>query len=246
MAAAVATKDQAYGWFALSVPLYAFIARRRAGRGVLRPALASGVATYAVFSGALFNPTGFVTRVRLLAGTNSQDWRQYEPGAAGVLHNLRDLAAHQAEFFWPWPIVALAWAGVVIAMRPREQRAERGLLLAAAASSLITFTLVVARCEHRFVLPLAIALSGYAGHRRGRAARLLRRARVPASWRLAMAPSCCSRSGAHRPGSDAMGRRRHEVEALLARLPRGARVEVYGLIVYWPHFDLGPAARTIA
>jgi hypothetical protein len=243
MAAAVATKDQAYGWFALSVPLYAWVARGRVGAGALRPALASGAAAYAVLSGAVFNPTGFLTRVRLLSGTNSQDWRQYERGVGGIMHNLRDIAAHQAEFFWPWPVVALAWAGVVLALRARERRAQRALLLAAALSSIATFTLVVARCEHRFVLPLAAALAGYAGIG---AAELLTalRSRVGPRWAaLALAAFALAPVGRYAAlAATQWGDARRDVEALLSRLPHGSKVEVYGPMVYWPRFDLDPSA----
>ena len=241
--AAVATKDQAYGWFALSVPLYAWLARGRVPAGALRPALAAGAAAYAVLSGAIFNPTGFVTRVRLLSGTNSQDWRQYARGAAGVLHNLRDIGAHQAEFFWPWPVVALAWAGVALAFRGREGRAQRALLLAAAVSSILAFTLVVARCEHRFVLPLAAALAGYAGIAAAESLRALRsRVNLPlaalALATFALLPGARYAALAATQWGDA----RRNVEALLARLPRGAKVEVYGPMVYWPRFELDSAA----
>ncbi len=243
MAAAVATKDQAYGWFALSLPLYVWVARQRVAPGALRAAIAGGAAAYAVASGALFNPTGFVTRVGLLAGTNSQDWRQYERGAAGILHNLRDLAAHQAEFFWPWPVVALAWAGVAVALRRREGRGQRALLLACAASSVLTFTLVVARCEHRFVLPLAVALSGYAGIAAAELQRVLRARANLVIAALALAPFVVEPVGRYAAlAATQWGDARHAVEALLARLPRGARVEVYGPIVYWPRFDLGASA----
>ena len=162
----------------------------------------------------------------------------------GILHNLRDLATHQAEFFWPWPVVALAWAGVMIALRGRELRAERALLLAAAASSLVTFTLVVARCEHRFVLPLAVALSGYAGIAAAELLGWLRRRAGAGVAAVAIAPFLLLPIGRYGAlGATQWGDARHDVEAMLARLPRGARVEVYGPIVYWPHFDLGPAAR---
>ena len=120
-AASIATKDQAYATYILAAPFALVIVRAGGSRGdgwardVLR---ASGVfvGAYATASGALFNPTGFVTRLRTLTGPASGDYRAYERTWDGVAANLRDVLAQQSDTFWPWPIVALAWAGVALAL----------------------------------------------------------------------------------------------------------------------------------
>jgi hypothetical protein len=125
-AASIATKDQAYATYLLAVPFALVLALahgRAGGTGTARAWVgdwvrASGVfiATYAAASGALFNPTGFVTRLRTLTGPASGDYRAYERTLAGVMANLRDVLAQQSDTFWPWAIVALAWAGVALAL----------------------------------------------------------------------------------------------------------------------------------
>ena len=79
---------------------------------------------YGLFSGALLNPTGFLHRIERLTTSASQDWRTYVAGFEGVAANLRDIGLSQERFFWPWPMVALAWLGVALSLAPR---AEGGL-----------------------------------------------------------------------------------------------------------------------
>ena len=252
-AAALATKDQAYGVYALTLPVYFVIwpgLVRNAAMATslhwrrLGSALLVGAVSYGLMSGAFVNPTGFVHRVRLLTGENSQDWRRYAHGAAGVWANLSDLARSQSEFFWPWPVLLLAWASAfVLCVRPSGSGLQRKSLqllpMAFALSSLLTFTLVAARCEHRFVLPLGLALAYYAGIAAavlsGRLPRALRYGLV-----LVLLVPAASRSLALHLTQWCDGRR--QVEAWLAHLPRGSSVETYGLGVYLPRFDRSPTA----
>lgn len=245
VAAAVATKDQAYGAFALMLPLY-LVTRMRAG---ILPFTTACVLTYGVLSGALVNPTGLLARVRMLTGSNSADWRQYERGAQGLVENLRDLALAQSEFFWPWPIVALAWAGVLLVVWGKAARDRRAALLplAMGVSSLLAFTLIVARCEHRFALPIGLALACYAGIAAESLRAALRRVAPGAGGALAsvvlialMLP-CVARY--IEVAATQWGDSRREVEHYLAALPEGSRVEIYGLLVYWPRFDFNAPYR---
>lgn len=248
-AASIATKDQAYAAYvlpclALVVVVPQALAQTSGGRvrhfkQLLGGALAA-VAGYAVVSGAIFNPSGFVTRLRTLTGTNSQDWRAYEPGLAGLTQNAIDLVAAQGEFFWPWPVVVLAWLGA--------RHARRGLLhglpLLAGLSSILTFTLVVARCEHRFMLPLGTWLSIYAGLSARDLLRWAGQRRVIAgSVRAGFAVLVLlgAARGAELQLSQ-WGDARRQVEAHLANLTAGSVVETYGLVVYLPRFDLSDDA----
>ncbi|WP_428267219.1 ArnT family glycosyltransferase [Haliangium sp.] len=253
--AAVATKDQAYASFVLVGPLY-LIALPALGRGLAVPArihwrrllaaVGAGALSLGVLGGGLLNPTGFVAHIELLTGPNSQDWRAYAPGLAGVWANLRDLAAAQAEFWWPWPVVALAWLGVVLAWaKPAapgspQTRAWRMLPLVAGVSSVLAFTLVVARTEHRFVLPLGFWLAYYGGV----AVDVMLdwdRLRTPVRIALVGLLAWSAGRALAVPITQWCDARR-EVSRMLAALPPGSTVETYGLLTYLPHFDVSPQA----
>ena len=263
-AASVATKDQAYAAYVLVCPLYllilprlrpdAFAAGAQHWRRVLEAA-GVGALAFGVLGGGLLNPTGFVTRLALLTGPNAQGSRAYPGTLTGVLDNVRDIALHQARFWWPWPLVILAWLGVawvVVGPSGTELRARMWRLLpfAAGVSSLCCFTLVVGRAEERFVLPLGLALSYYGGlacSELGMATLELAPAKLARAAALVPGIGLCTllALGGARSGQlllTQFGDSRREVEAWLARLPVGAVVETYGLLVYLPRFDAGPHA----
>jgi hypothetical protein len=253
VAAALATKDQAYGVYALTLPVYCVllpalarrlpIAKALHWRRLGSAALVGGV-SYGLMSGAFLNPTGFVYRLHLLTGANSQDWRRYERSAAGVWANLNDVLRSQAEFFWSWPVVLLAWACVIVscvapAAAGLRARSLRLLPLACALSSLSTFTLVAARCEHRFVLPLGLALAYYAGIAAAALCVNLPHVLRYGLMLVLLLPAASRSLALHiTQWSDA----RRQVETWLARLPEGSRVETYGLGVYLPRFDRSAGA----
>ena len=260
VAAALATKDQAYAPFALTAPLYLLVwplvgpspfAAGRQHWQLLARAVALGLLFYAVLSGAVFNPTGFVARLELLTGTNSQDWRQYPRTLHGVLANVRDLVRWQDEFFWPIPVVIAAWLGALGApyhaarLAPKASATLRRLNgrfswlpLALGLSSVLTFTLVVARAEHRFMLVMGYWLSGYAGVFVGA---LLELGRSRGARHLALAFSGALLGlGVTQNVELALTQLfdpRRDVERFLAALPPGTRVETYGLGVYLPRFS---------
>ncbi|HVZ31977.1 MAG TPA: glycosyltransferase family 39 protein, partial [Polyangiaceae bacterium] len=254
IAASVATKDQAYAGYVLATPVYLVLLPAfrpgffAAGRGHFRALLstcASALLSYAVLSGAVFNPTGLWTRVALLTGPNSQKWREYARTSAGVLLNVEDLWRAQSAFFWHWSLVALAWAGVVLALfapATARERWLRALPFAFAVSSVLMFVIPVARCEHRFVLPLGVWLCIYGGA----SIAWLARCRVQIVGRsfllaaglgwLASLWQCVEL------GLTQLGDARHGVRAALARLPAGSVVETYGPPVYQPQFDFSAAS----
>ncbi|MFI5309060.1 MAG: glycosyltransferase family 39 protein [Polyangiales bacterium] len=248
VAASVATKDQAYAAYVLTLPLYLFVlpwlssARAAAGSrhlGLLVRSGASFLASYAVMTGAIVNPAGFVTRVRMLLGPNSEDWRTYAHGATGLWLNLRDLWAAQTVFFWNAGVVAACWLGVALAalrmVGPGAGSRVPALLpMTAGLSSVVAFTLPVARCEHRFMLPLSVWLCVYGG------------AAIAWCWRsswtrvlaaLACAALVLSFWQCVCLALSQWGDGRREVERYLAGLPPGSTVEVYGSNVFFPRFD---------
>jgi len=254
-ALAVATKDQSYATFVFILPLVSLgFARGREARGgpwslALARAGALAALVYAAASGALLNPTGFVTRLRTLGGPASGDYRSYTRDFAGVLANLRDLAGSGARLWWPWPVVAVAWMGVALAIAramvrrdgPEPRRPSIGLLgpLAAGAGCLAAFTLLVGRAEHRFVLPLGFWLSAYVGV-------ALEAAGVQAAEHSPRCRAAVAGAGVLLLASSVVapvelcatqwtdGRRAVE-RWLEARTPR-TTVETYGPLVYQPRF----------
>jgi hypothetical protein len=255
-ALAVATKDQAYASFVLVLPGYLlfvpWLERARFSAGYARTlgrAFGTGALAYALASGALFNPRGFLRRLDDLRGPSSQAWRAYSKDGSGLVANVHDAWHAAAHDFWPVPVLALALVGVVVALASRpgagvlERRAPRALPIVAGVSSFVFFTLAVARSEHRFLLPLGFVLSAYGGV----AAEALLRA--------------TTRFGAERGGRalltgalgwaaltsfavhlTQLGDARREVARFLAEKPTGSRVETYGLLVYQPHFDVSRGA----
>ncbi len=259
-AASLATKDQAYASYLLPAALCVLLPLTRPGLAAAGPAHLRhiGAATltffvvYGVSSPALLNPTGFLHRLRLLRGTNSQDWRSYEPTLEGAAHNALDLVRRLPELTWPWPVLALMGLGLVLspplAAKNARTRLLRWLLPSAALSSLLSFTLFVGRGEARFVLPAALfsCVSGAAALellRRG-----LERVRVAPSLRkaawlgLVAMVALCGGLRVVALSFTQWGDARRELESRLGQTPRGTRVETYGKLVYQPRFDVSPGA----
>jgi 4-amino-4-deoxy-L-arabinose transferase-like glycosyltransferase len=253
VAASVATKDQAYAAYLLSLPVYLLLlpllAPGRAAAGTRHvPLLARSagacLGSYALMTGAFVNPAGFVTRVRMLLGPNSEDWRTYAHGAAGVRLNLGDLWAAQPAFFWHPAVLAVCWLGVVLALTRRVAAPAGSVLpallpLTAGLSSVLAFTLPVGRCEHRFMLPLGVWLCVYGG------AALARLWSGPLARTLAWLGCAALALSLWQCMSLALGQwgdGRREIERRLAWLPRGSTVEIYGPNVFQPRFDMTQSA----
>ncbi len=238
-AAAVLTKDQAGAALLLPAPIFLvavpWLARRASPwrRGLTRGALVAAGA-FALVSGALVNPSGFVQRLHHLVGPASKPWAQFPPTPAGELALSRAVLATTPDFT-SWPIALAALAGVALAAcrRPRLARA-RSLLPAAAALSFAAFFSMQARqSEHRFFLPESVLLVPYAGLAFDAAWERAPRAR-PA---IACAAALSLALAALRVVSlDAtlLTDPRYEAERLLASLPAGTHVEVYGGPIFLP------------
>ncbi len=257
--AAVATKDQAYAGFVLPGLIFVLMLPLRSDRP-FGPLLAhyrnaaiatlAGAMSLGFLGGAFFNPTGFVVRLRRLTGSASHDWMTYARTSQGVLGNVIDIGLGQEMFYWPWLVVALCWAGVGMAALGRggegiRARTFRLLPLYAGLSSILFFTLVVARCEHRFVLPLGFWLAYYGGV-----------ASAALTSRLATKSGLACRSGqaalavlllwaaghSLEVHLTQRGDARNEVLAYLGRLDEGTLVETYGPLVHLPHFDVSDSS----
>jgi hypothetical protein len=250
VALSVSTKDQAYAGYVLTLPAVLLLAplfsRARFAAGAehfhrLRYAIMAACATYAVVGTIALNPTGFLARLLMLTGTNSQDWRNYERGSRGLLLNLHDLWVAQTSFFWHASIVDLCWIGIAVAALQRpgpglQSRFFRLVPALAGLSSVAFFTLPVARCEHRFVLPLTVWLSVYGGAAFGCLG-----ARGRLAWPLLGLAGFGWVLSGFRCATLALtelGDARHGVERWLATVPAGSTIETYGLVVFQPRFDL--------
>jgi len=172
-ACAVATKDQMYGAFVLTLPMVtaAWAAdRRRQGKPLaelMRETLRFAVVTPALvllLDGAFMNPTGFVSRVRFLVGPASQDFAEYTRDTAGRLAALRDALTFLPKHY---PVAAglVFVAGIALALARNSglARIAACVPLAAMASFTLTFNCVARRVEERFMLPQMQLIAIYGG-----------------------------------------------------------------------------------
>jgi hypothetical protein len=174
-AAAIATKDQAYGLFLLTAPFVALaLHRHRRAAGASSSAwatladrrLASAALTAAVglivLDNVWLNPEGFAAHVGLITGSASRDFRMFDRSARG-LGALVAATARALLFTMGAPALAAAAFGLALAAaRWRENR----LLLATlvpVVSYWVGFVAVVLYLYDRFVLPMAIVLALFAG-----------------------------------------------------------------------------------
>ena len=257
--AAVATKDQAYAGFVLPGLIYVLLLPLRSDRpfGPLGQhyrnaglATVAGAVSLGVLGGGLLNPSGFMARLRELTGGASHDWMTYARTPQGISANVTDILLGQETFFWPWLVVLLCWAGVVwVVVDPGGNgicsRTFRLLPLCAGLSSVLFFTLVVGRCQHRFVLAFGFWLSYYGGVASAellswlttKSAGMLRAGHVAV---VTLAVWAAAHS--FEVHLTQLGDARHQVDAYLEALDEGTLVETYGLLVHLPHFDVSDAA----
>jgi hypothetical protein len=251
----VATKDQAYAGLVLPGLIYVLLLPLRSDQPFgpraahyrnTAFATLTGALSLGFLGGGLLNPTGFLARLRELTGGASHDWMSYARTPEGVLANVIDIGVAQETFYWPWLVVALCWAGVawVVLNRGGEgvrSRTFRLLPLCAGVSSILFFTLVVARCEHRFLLPFGFWLAYYGGVASAAClSRLGSRGRPALRMTQAALAMLVLWAAGHslEVHLTQRGDARNEVHAYLDALDEGTVVETYGLLVHLPHFDV--------
>jgi hypothetical protein len=170
-ALAIASKDQAYALF-LGVPLVVIVAAVLADdssgrRRWMKTAVAAaflGAGLVLLLDGAVFNPTGFVARLRFLVGPASQPHAYYTADAAGRALVLRE-SLRQFDEYYPLPFAVPVVAGLLAAARTKECRQRLAALvpLAGIVSFTLAFNCVARRTEHRFLLPQMCLWAVYAG-----------------------------------------------------------------------------------
>jgi 4-amino-4-deoxy-L-arabinose transferase-like glycosyltransferase len=178
-ALAVATKDQAYGFYVLApLALLPSLARHRRAEGLpggVRTlldrrawlAVAAGVLAFALAFNLAANRRGFEKHVRTLTGADAAagEAQEYTPNLHGQLQTLHQNVRHLA-FCLGWPFFLVSLVGLADAIRRRREAASRRLLAlqALGLSYYFTFLAVILFSRDRYTLPLALPLALCAGH----------------------------------------------------------------------------------
>lgn len=172
-AAAIATKDQAYALFLLSLPSLLLLwfatdiwprAHVRQIVQALLPAAAISLFVVLVVDGAVTNPSGFMRRIAFLTGPASRDYAEYVQAPVGWFALLRDIGGHFAQGYG-LAAVTLAVLGIVVhVLRSRGSVRIAGLLpLIAIISFTVCFNFAALRSDDRFLLPQAVLSCVYIG-----------------------------------------------------------------------------------
>lgn len=254
-ALAIATKDQAYAMFLVSLPIALGLWAARdgwvhaSGSRVLREvgiAVALAIVVLVVVDGAIVNPSGFRARIGFLTGSASQDFAEYQKGWSGRYAIFLD-AVRGFELQYPYVLalpIALGFVRTVIGVR-RTTSDRRAAQLAiallpilVATSFTVAFNWTARRTNARFLVPQAVMFAIYGGAgieviafaARHRIVRIIGQAGV--SIALALAIFRCIAVDAN-----LLGDPRYDAEKWLAEHVRpGDTIEVYGLNVYQPRF----------
>jgi 4-amino-4-deoxy-L-arabinose transferase-like glycosyltransferase len=197
-AAAVATKDQAFALYVLTVPVLVW-ELRRLGAGDAPAALpvgrallllgATGLMAYLALSGLVISPAGWLAHVQLIAGPASAEFRMFGRGLFGRTELLWQTVRH-LRFAMGGPALLAALAGIGLAVRDRARQRRLLLLLVPIVSYVVFFLLVVLYVYDRFLLPVAVVFALFGGYALARAARSPSRparAAVPVVLVLALA-----------------------------------------------------------
>jgi 4-amino-4-deoxy-L-arabinose transferase-like glycosyltransferase len=255
-AAAVATKDQAYAVFALSLPMFFALwfgtdpwPRRNARSLLVTLALAAIAAIVALLlvDGAITNPGGFLKRVAFLAGPASQDYAEYPHGMAGARVLLGDMFSHYTEGVGAVTFALAVIGAAAFVLRARGALWIAGMLpLLAAISFTLCFNLAALRSDDRFVLPQALMACVYIGI----AAALVLNARPrlrPVAVAVLAVTGLLSLHQAMAVDAAMLLDPRYDAERWMAAHVRtGDTIETYGQNAYLPRFPARAAITRIA
>jgi len=169
-ALAVTTKDQAYAFLLLMpVPLIWNLLRPRedtAPPKKFMPALATGavafLGVFALVHNLLFDWNGFVRHVKTILGPGVEGWRLFGRGPGGQARLLVETILRVFDAWTPAGL-ALAGLGVGLAFRRGEDRRLPVALLAPVVSYYLFFLAIIGYVPTRFVLPVLLLASLFAG-----------------------------------------------------------------------------------
>ena len=173
-AAAVCTKDQAYGLY-LFPTLYLIAHRVRSviagGRGfsaaallrdpALPAAAATGILGFALLQGVAFNWSGVQQHFAYIMGPGSGIYRMIDSTSPSGQAFLFRRTFDHLVWSMSWPGLLIGIAGIVLIVR-RYPRVGIALLLPA-LSYYVTFVAVVGYSYDRFMMPVCLILSVFAG-----------------------------------------------------------------------------------
>jgi len=167
-AAAIATKDQAYGFYVLPAAHLAFNAFRhpdRASSATFSRRVFYAMAGVFVVSLLLlfnvpFNLAGVVEHLRLIVGPGSQPFRMYPASVRGCIELVRD-SLWQIGSAMSWPMFGFGICGLVAAIRGKSVTVRR--LIMFAASYYLTFIAIVMYHYDRFFIGICLVLAMAAG-----------------------------------------------------------------------------------
>jgi 4-amino-4-deoxy-L-arabinose transferase-like glycosyltransferase len=155
---AIATKDQAGGFFVLPSLHLAWLAARRRAWRPLAAAAAVSVVVLAFEMGIPFNAAGFAAHVQVMTGEASQPFRLPGPPLARQAM-VAWLTLVQTAWSMAWIGLGAAVAGVAIEIRRRRFL----WLLLPVASYYLFFLAVAGYVYDRFVLGIGVVLAIFAG-----------------------------------------------------------------------------------
>jgi hypothetical protein len=173
-AAAVCTKDQAYGLYLLPT-LYLIVHRVRsviagardssalalARDPALPAAAATGVLGFALLQGLPFNWSGVEQHFAYITGPGSNIYRMIDSTSPGGQAFLFRRTFDHLVWSMSWPGLLIGAAGIALLVR-RQARIAFALLLPA-VSYYVTFVAVVGYSYDRFMMPVCLVLSLFAG-----------------------------------------------------------------------------------
>jgi 4-amino-4-deoxy-L-arabinose transferase-like glycosyltransferase len=245
--AAALTKQTAVAALLLPYPIYLWIVPRAfERRPPLRRDIVMGglmsIAMYALVSGALVNPSGYMRHLAFTFGPGSQTWSTYPRGWRGVLF-FAHAAFDSVPRFSSWGIALAAIAGIALAIADARglRRARLLMPLSTAVSFTLFLHLLARRTEERFLLPVALTALPYAALAFDRAWSGWPRARawIAAAAVVATLPAVL---GVASIDATLLADPRYAAERFLAALPRGTKIEVYGGPLFLPRVPAGLAA----
>jgi PA14 domain-containing protein/dolichyl-phosphate-mannose-protein mannosyltransferase len=166
------TKDQAWGLYFFT-PLAILAARWRLWRqaggslvkvvfdGTTMSAIAVGLVVFLVADNVIFNFSGFAAHVKLLLGTPATV--QEFPATVGGELQMAWRALQELRYMFGWPLAIIVVVALVRGVSGRTTTPSLRWLLVPALSYYVTFIGVILFFFDRYLLPIALILSLYAG-----------------------------------------------------------------------------------
>lgn len=161
---AMGTKDQAYAFYVAPVAVYAASRYRRGDAIFDRPrvtALFIGVALFLTIHNVVFNFWGFVHHFEEILWARDH-YTSFE-GTLSQISLLGQSLLH-LRFAIGWPMAVAAVIGVTLALRERTRYISAGWLVLFALSYYVFFIAPVRSTWLRYIVPLSLIASIFAGH----------------------------------------------------------------------------------